>query len=142
MARSMTTNEASALEKTAGVVLSELELVLPVTEFTILVHALVHVPAQLAWFGPACTTWMFSFERFFNKHNTTQHNTQLLWVSLWHDLQPTSSRSEPSKSGVTVLVVVSIFNDSIAQITNAEHDTSHCPNGLLRIPTWRRGYAT
>jgi hypothetical protein len=23
----------------------------------------VHVPAQLAWFGPSCTTWMFSFER-------------------------------------------------------------------------------
>lgn len=63
MARTMTAHEASALEADAGVVLSELELVLPVTEFTILVHALVHIPKQLAWFGPACTTWMFSYER-------------------------------------------------------------------------------
>jgi hypothetical protein len=62
-ARSITQQEASELEEVAGRVLSELELVLPVTELAVLVHVLVHVPKQLAWFGPACTTWMFSFER-------------------------------------------------------------------------------
>ena len=61
--RSMRPSRASELNVEAAVVLSELELVLPATEFSILVHALVHVPSQLAWFGPARTTWMFSFER-------------------------------------------------------------------------------
>ena len=63
-ARSIRPSEVAELKVVAGVVLSELELVLPVTEFTILVHVLLHIPAQLSWFGPANTTWMFSFERF------------------------------------------------------------------------------
>ena len=64
MARSICLSEVRALNELGGVVLSELELVLPATEFSILVHALVHVPDQLAWFGPSNTTWMFAFERF------------------------------------------------------------------------------
>ena len=62
-ARTIRLSEAATLQTVVGEVLSQLELILPATEFTILVHVLVHVPAQLAWFGPAHTTWMFAFER-------------------------------------------------------------------------------
>lgn len=80
-ARTMTKNETVVLEAAAGVVLSELELVLPVTEFTILVHALVHVPKQLAWFGPACTTWMFAFERY---STIEQYKKSRIWPDSGH----------------------------------------------------------
>jgi hypothetical protein len=56
--------EVTQLRSDVGEVLSQLELILPATEFTILVHVLVHIPDQLAWFGPAHTTWMFGFERW------------------------------------------------------------------------------
>ena len=68
MARSICPSEVRELKVVGAIVLSELELVLPATEFTILVHALVHVPDQLAWFGPANATWMFAFERFMMLH--------------------------------------------------------------------------
>jgi hypothetical protein len=63
-ARTIRLSEVNQLRIVVGEVLSQLELILPATEFTILVHVLVHVPAQLAWFGPARTTWMFAFERW------------------------------------------------------------------------------
>ena len=63
VAREIRQSEASELERLSSLVLSELELLLSATEFTILVHVLLHVPAQLKWFGPAKNTWMFMFER-------------------------------------------------------------------------------
>jgi hypothetical protein len=62
VSRKITARDIAALKTERGV-LAELELALPPTEFTILVHVLVHVPEQLEWFGPAPTTWMFLYER-------------------------------------------------------------------------------
>ena len=72
VARSIRHSEIDSLERQSGIVLSELELVLPATEFTILVHVLHHIPAQLRWFGPARCTWMFSFERSITRRGKGQ----------------------------------------------------------------------
>ena len=43
--------------------LSELEMILPKTEFSILIHTPGHFPAQLRWLGPSQNVWMLLFER-------------------------------------------------------------------------------
>ena len=64
VARDIRLSHVREFERITPIALSQLELLLPVTEFPILVHALLHVPAQMSWFGPVKNTWMFTFERF------------------------------------------------------------------------------
>ena len=63
VARSIRPSEIHALEELAPIVLSELELVLPPTQWHILLHMIVHLPEQMSWFGPCSSNWMFLYER-------------------------------------------------------------------------------
>ena len=63
MSRSVTLRQIRVLEIDVPFALSEMEVILPPTEFSILVHVMLHLPWVLRRFGPLWNTWMFNFER-------------------------------------------------------------------------------
>jgi len=62
-ARRISLAQVDQLEGAVWSTLSRLEMILPKTELSVLMHTPGHFPAQLRWFGPSQNVWMFTFER-------------------------------------------------------------------------------
>ena len=80
----------------------------PKHEHAMIVHLLSHIPDQLAYFGPARSTWMFPVERFFSYCNRAMKQRQHPEANLYQ-------------------VWASIFlvgGDSLDQLSEAEEDGS------------------
>jgi len=61
--RRVAANSLDQLELRIAVWLSTAELVLPATEMAIVLHLMVHLPAEIRRWGPVKEYWMYSVER-------------------------------------------------------------------------------
>ncbi|XP_027174679.1 uncharacterized protein LOC113774329 [Coffea eugenioides] len=72
--RTLYVDELDAQEKNIVVILCKLEKIFPPNFFDVMVHLMVHLPAEAKLAGPAQYRWMFPFERKMGQYKGYVHN--------------------------------------------------------------------